>query len=57
MQSNRGNQDLKRVYYVYGSGLFAVPAERVNELGQLKLEHHAREARAAIAVSAIRRVA
>lgn len=57
MQCNRGNLDLKRVYYVYGSGLFAVPAERVNEVGQLKLEHHAREARAAVAVSLIRRAA
>lgn len=57
MQSNEGNQNLKRVYYVYGSGLFPVPAERVNDVSQLRLEHHTREARAAAAVSVMRRLA
>ena len=57
MQSNEGKQNLKCVYYVYGSGLLPIPAERVNEFRQLRLEHHTREARAAVALASVRRAA
>jgi len=56
MQSNGGNKGLNSVYYVEGSSLFPVPAERISEVVQLKREFHRREAEAALAVCAVRRV-
>ena len=40
----------KRTYYVYGSGLFAVPSSRVNEIPKLRSEYHAAEAKIAWAL-------
>jgi hypothetical protein len=37
----------KKTYYVYGSGLFAVPGSRINEIPRLRSEHHAAEAKRA----------
>lgn len=56
MQSNRGNRNLNSVYYVEGSGLFAVPAERVGEISRLKAEYHDREADAAMRSTLMRRL-
>ena len=34
-----------KTYYMYGSGLIAVPSTRVNEFPRLKAEFHAEEVR------------
>ena len=40
----------KKTYYVYGSGLFAVPSTRVNEIPKLRSEYHASEVKIAWAL-------
>lgn len=37
----------RKTYYVYGSGLFAVPSSRINEIPRLRTEYHSAEARIA----------
>jgi len=39
----------RKIYYVYGSGLFAVPESRINEIPRLRSEYHAEEANRALA--------
>jgi hypothetical protein len=41
---------LRKTYYVYGSGLFAVPSSRVNDIPRLRSEYHAAEAKKAWAL-------
>ncbi|HEV2225509.1 MAG TPA: hypothetical protein VGR56_01740 [Nitrososphaerales archaeon] len=41
---------LRKTYYVYGSGLFAVPATRINEIARLRSEYHSTEAKVAWAL-------
>lgn len=56
MQSNGEAEALKRVYYVRGSGFFAVPAERMNEIPRLRAEHHERETNNSMAMARFRRM-
>jgi hypothetical protein len=44
----------RRTYYVYGSGLFAVPSARINEIPRLRSEYHAVEAKRAWALAMAR---
>ena len=56
---NYNKQDERRrknVYYVAGSGLFPVPADRMNEIEMLKREYHQRAADLAILAARLRRV-
>jgi hypothetical protein len=41
---------LRKTYYVYGSGLFAVPSSRINEIPRLRSEYHSAEAKVAWAL-------
>ena len=41
---------LRKTYYVYGSGLFAVPGTRINEIPRLRSEYHSKEANIAWAL-------
>jgi len=56
MQSNKDSRRLKAVYYVEGSGLFPVPADRVSEIPNLRRDHHQREVEAALRAAMARRV-
>ena len=46
-----------RSYYVYGSGLMAVPYHRLNDIPRLKSEFHAAEVSWAIMAAQTRKVA
>ena len=48
---------MTRTYYVYGSGLIPVPHERVNDISQLKSEHHADESKRGMMLAMAIRVA
>ncbi|HEY6283123.1 MAG TPA: hypothetical protein VIW22_04280 [Nitrososphaerales archaeon] len=41
---------MRKTYYVYGSGLFAVPGARINEISRLRSEYHSTEAKVAWAL-------
>jgi hypothetical protein len=41
---------LRKTYYVYGSGLLAVPSSRINEIPRLRSEYHSAEAKVAWAL-------
>lgn len=41
---------LRKTYYVYGSGLFAIPSSRVNDIPRLRSEYHEAEAKRAWAL-------
>ena len=41
---------LRKIYYVFGSGLFAVPGTRINEIQRLRSEYHSSEAKIAWAL-------
>ncbi|MDA4120853.1 MAG: hypothetical protein OK404_00420 [Thaumarchaeota archaeon] len=45
----------RKTYYVFGSGLLAIPEERTNEIHKLKREFHEEEARRAILIALARR--
>jgi hypothetical protein len=44
----------RKTYYVYGSGLFAVPSSRVNDISTLRSEYHSVEAKKAWALALAR---
>lgn len=44
-------------YYVYGSGLMAVPFSRVNDIPRLKAEFHANEVSWAMTAARTRKLA
>ena len=46
-----------RTYYVYGSGLMAVPFSRVNDIPRLKSEFHASEVSWARTAARLRKIA
>ena len=45
-----------KTYYLHGSGLIAVPCDRVNEFPRLKLEFHAEEVRMAMIQASSRKL-
>lgn len=47
----------RKTYYVYGSGLIAIPHTRINEVSLLKSEYHAEESRKAFMLAQARRIA
>jgi hypothetical protein len=55
MQTGK-KEEHPRVYYVKGSGLFPVPAERLKEVERFKLEMRALQAERARALAGLRRV-
>jgi hypothetical protein len=57
MQSHKGNNCLRSVYYVdvEGSDLMPVPAERLVDIGKLRSEQHRRQAEAGLVLSGVRR--
>ena len=46
-----------KTYYVYGSGLMAVPFSRVNDIPRLKSEFHASEVSWAMSAARTRKIA
>ena len=46
-----------QTYYVYGSGLIAIPRNRVNDVPELKSESHAAEAKRAMLFAWARKLA
>jgi hypothetical protein len=46
----------RQTYYVYGSGLVAVPYHRMNDVPEMKLEFHARESRNALLLAWARKL-
>ena len=46
-----------KTYYVYGSGLIAVPYSRMNEIPRLRLEYHSEEVRKAMMAAMTRKFA
>lgn len=56
--SNTGQQiEEGKTYFVYGSGLMAVPYWRLNEIPKLKNEFHANEANVAMMAALARKIA
>lgn len=55
-KTSRPPQD-SRTYYVYGSGLIAVPYARMNEVPRLRLEYHSEEVRKAMMAAQTRKIA
>jgi hypothetical protein len=55
-EMDKTTEDLcqRRTYYVYGSGLFAVPGSRINDIPKLRSEYHAVEAKRAWALALAR---
>ncbi len=47
----------RKTYYVYGSGLMAVPYHRINEIPRLKAEFHASEVNFALTAARARKIA
>lgn len=45
------------MYYVFGSGLMAVPSGRLNEIPRMKAEFHAEEVKLAMTAARTRKVA
>jgi hypothetical protein len=46
-----------KTYYVYGSGLIAVPYSRMNDIPRLRLEYHSEEVRKAMMAARTRKFA
>jgi hypothetical protein len=46
-----------KTYYVYGSGLIAIPSSRMNEVSRMKLEYHSEEVRKAMMAARTRKIA
>lgn len=55
MSAERSEAGKRKAYYVYGSGLFGIPEERVNEIHKLRKEFHEEEARRARLIALARR--
>jgi hypothetical protein len=55
MSTTHGVVDRRQTYYVPGSGLFAVPGDRLNEIPALKAEFHSAEASKAMAAALVRK--
>jgi hypothetical protein len=48
---------VSKTYYVYGSGLIAVPGARLNEVPRLRLEFHSEEVRKVMMAARTRKIA
>jgi hypothetical protein len=55
MSVERTKPKERKIYYVYGSGLVAIPEERTNEIHKLRREFHEEEARRARFIALARR--
>jgi len=57
MNSKKASQMVSKAYYMYGSGLIAVPASRLHEFPKLKVEFHTEEARKGMMLAWARKMA
>ena len=57
MNSTSQVQKTSKAYWMYGSGLIAVPHSRVNEFPRLKVEFHAEEVRKGMMLAWARKMA
>ena len=54
MEDTNEIQNGQRMFYVYGSGLIAVPSAELNEVPRLRSEFHSREVKKAFMFARVR---
>jgi len=57
MTKTNASQGSSKAYFMYGSGLIAVPHSRVNEFPRLKVEFHTEEVRKGMMLAWARKMA